>query len=45
MEVVRLAGGLPVLLSPDESEESAAVLEVIDGLILSGGGDLDLATY
>ena len=45
VEVVRLAGGLPVLLPPDESVYCAAILEVVDGLILSGGGDLDPATY
>jgi pimeloyl-ACP methyl ester carboxylesterase len=36
---------LPILLPPDEPEESAAILEVVDGLIFSGGGDLDPATY
>jgi putative glutamine amidotransferase len=44
VEAVRLAGGLPVLLPPDEPD-SAAILEFVDGLIFSGGGDLDPATY
>ena len=44
VEAVRLAGGLPVLLPPDEPEP-AAILEFVDGLIFSGGGDLDPATY
>lgn len=44
VEAVRLAGGLPVLLPPDEPDP-AAILEFVDGLIFSGGGDLDPATY
>lgn len=45
VEAVRCSGGLPVLLPPDEPSSSAAILEVVDGLIFSGGGDLDPATY
>ena len=45
VDAVRSSGGLPVLLPPDEPEEGAAILEVVDGLIFSGGGDLDPATY
>ena len=45
VEAIRLAGGLPILLPPSEADESAAILEVLDGLIFSGGGDLDPATY
>ncbi|BAZ11588.1 peptidase C26 [Calothrix sp. NIES-4071] len=45
VEAVRRCGGLPILLPPGQSEESAAILEVVDGLIFSGGGDLDPATY
>lgn len=44
VEAVRLAGGLPVLLPPKEPTPSA-ILEFVDGLIFSGGGDLDPATY
>ncbi len=44
VEAVRSWGGLPVLLPPDEPDP-AAILEVVDGLIFSGGGDLDPATY
>lgn len=44
VKAVRSGGGLPILLPPD-AEESAAILEVVDGLIFSGGGDLDPATY
>lgn len=44
VEAVRASGGLPVLLPPNEPH-SATILEVIDGLIFSGGSDLDPATY
>lgn len=45
VEAVRRCGGLPILLPPGQPEESTAILEVVDGLIFSGGGDLDPATY
>ncbi len=44
VEAVRFAGGLPVLLPPDEPNPTA-ILEFVDGLIFSGGGDLDPGTY
>lgn len=45
VDLVRCSGGLPVLLPSDQPEQGAAILEVVDGLILSGGGDLDPAAY
>jgi putative glutamine amidotransferase len=40
------AGGLPVILSPGLSDDSLrAVFERLDGLLLSGGGDIDPAIY
>lgn len=45
VQAIRCCGGLPILLPPGQPEESAAILEVVDGLIFSGGGDLDPATY
>lgn len=44
VEAVRLAGGLPVLLPPGEPDP-APILNVVDGLIFTGGGDIDPATY
>lgn len=43
VDAVRLAGGVPILLplGPD----SACMVERLDGLILSGGGDIDPALY
>jgi putative glutamine amidotransferase len=44
VEAVRSSGGLPVLLPPDEPDPSG-ILEFVDGLIFSGGSDLDPTTY
>ena len=44
--VVR-AGGVPVLLPPatDDLDAAAAVVERLDGLVVSGGADVDPAAY
>lgn len=44
VDAVRLAGGRPVILPPGE-QESDALLALVDGLILSGGGDMDPGLY
>ncbi|HYN27997.1 MAG TPA: gamma-glutamyl-gamma-aminobutyrate hydrolase family protein, partial [Burkholderiales bacterium] len=44
LDAVRRAGGVPVLIAPGESRLEA-ILEVIDALILSGGGDIDPSHY
>ena len=44
VEAVRLAGGLPIILPPGE-QGITVVLERVDGLILSGGGDIDPNLY
>lgn len=44
VNAVRLAGGLPILLPPGEPNP-AAILERIDGIIFSGGGDINPAVY
>lgn len=44
IESVRRAGGVPLLLPPGETN-LADVLPLLDGLILSGGGDIDPALY
>lgn len=45
VQAVRSAGGIPILLPPGEPEESSAILEQVDGLLFSGGGDIDPAAY
>lgn len=44
VDAVRRAGGLPLLLAPGE-ETPEEVLEHVDGLVFSGGGDLDPAHF
>jgi putative glutamine amidotransferase len=47
IEGVSLAGGVPILLppTPDGASDPGEVLAAVDGLILSGGPDLDPALY
>jgi putative glutamine amidotransferase len=42
---VRAAGGVAVLLPPDEPASAGAVLDAVDGLVLSGGADVDPQQY
>ncbi len=43
-DAVRRAGGIPLLIQPGESRMNE-LLQVLDGLIFSGGGDIDPARY
>jgi putative glutamine amidotransferase len=47
VEAVNRAGGLVVMLPPDPAlvEDPQQALELIDGLILAGGADIDPASY
>lgn len=44
VDAVRRAGGVPVLLAPGEPEVEA-LLDRLDGIVLSGGGDIDPRRY
>jgi putative glutamine amidotransferase len=44
VDAVRRAGGIPLLLPPGE-KHLGPVLELLDGLILAGGGDVDPKLY
>jgi putative glutamine amidotransferase len=44
VEAVRKAGGVPILLPPGKSNPEQ-IVELVDGLIFSGGGDIDPARY
>ena len=45
VEAVAAAGGLPVLLPPLDPARAATALTAVDGLVLTGGEDLDPTTY
>jgi putative glutamine amidotransferase len=48
VSAVQRAGGLAVLLPPDatdDEQELGQLLELIDGLVLAGGADIDPASY
>jgi putative glutamine amidotransferase len=40
-----LAGGLPLVLAPGSPADALDILEKVDGLLLSGGSDIDPALY
>jgi putative glutamine amidotransferase len=44
-DMVRRAGGIPIALVPGPPDEAASILDRIDGLVLSGGGDVDPDRY
>ncbi|HBX22595.1 MAG TPA: peptidase C26 [Desulfotomaculum sp.] len=41
VQAVQTNGGIPVILPPNGSVDTNTLLDVVDGLILSGGGDID----
>lgn len=45
LDAVERAGGLPVVLPPLEIESVEPLIERLDGLLLSGGPDMDPGTY
>jgi putative glutamine amidotransferase len=47
IDAVQRAGGMAIMLPPDERaiDEPDAVLELVDGLILAGGADIDPDAY
>jgi putative glutamine amidotransferase len=44
VDVVRVVGGTPLILPPGE-QQPEHLLELLDGLIVSGGGDIGAAAY
>jgi putative glutamine amidotransferase len=45
LRAIEAAGGLPVVLAPDDPALAGALLERLDGLCLAGGPDLDPLSY
>lgn len=43
-EAVEAAGGIPIVIPPQEGN-IAAILDLVDGVIISGGGDIDPMQY
>ena len=43
--MVRTAGGIPVSLTPGPVDEVPTILDRLDGLVLSGGGDVEPSRY
>lgn len=44
-DAVATAGGIPLLLPPADPGRAAATVETLDGLVLSGGADIDPERY
>jgi putative glutamine amidotransferase len=42
---LRAAGASPVLISDPDDDELCAIADLVDGVLLSGGGDIDPAHY
>ena len=45
VKAVRKAGALPVVLPVVDPDDAAAVLDTVDALIITGGGDVDPTNY
>ena len=45
IKAVRKAGGVPVLLPIVEPDDAEAILDRVDALLVTGGGDVDPASY
>ena len=45
LRAIEAAGGLPVVLAPDDPDIAVALLDRLDGLVLAGGPDLDPLAY
>ena len=44
-DAVEAAGGIPLILPPQQSGNVSAILDALDGVLLSGGGDVRPALY
>jgi putative glutamine amidotransferase len=45
VKAVRKAGGVPLLLPVVDPDDAAGLLDRVDGLLMTGGGDVDPANY
>lgn len=45
VEGLRDAGAVPLLLAHPDADDAEAIIEIADGLLLTGGGDIDPTSY
>src|SRR5688572_423422 len=45
VEALRRAGAVPLLLAQPDPEDCESIIEAVDGLVLTGGGDIDPRSY
>jgi putative glutamine amidotransferase len=45
VEALRRAGAVPLLLAQPDPEDCESIIEAVDGLMLTGGGDIDPRSY
>jgi putative glutamine amidotransferase len=45
IDAIQAAGGLALMIPPDPEADPDEILDVLDGLILAGGADIDPASY
>ena len=45
VEAIRGAGGIPILIPPLHPDDAPTMLAALDGLLISGGGDVDPISY
>ena len=45
VEALRAAGAVPLLLAHPDPEDCESIIEAVDGLMLTGGGDIDPRSY
>ena len=45
VEALRRAGAIPLLLAQPDPEDCDTILDAVDGLLLTGGGDIDPRSY
>ena len=45
VDALRAAGAVPLLLAQPDAEDCGQIIDVVDGLLLTGGGDIDPRSY
>lgn len=45
VEALRRAGAVPLMLAQPDPDDAESIIDAVDGLLLTGGGDIDPVTY